>query len=663
MDGDETDYETISSAESEADEHVADEQEADEHEAEPGTPVSPGSNAENPFVVDDDPSLADEPNLADEPPLFVEDAPQFVEEVTDGDYVNDEDGQSSGSQSSSNESESEDSQTDASSEGQDQNNVFDSDAEEPPWSLVHCQEFCQPHWQRIHNKSYRRKCRIIRLTQEYRRVQRENRELRAEVEDLRARLAARRQVRGRYKATWYQLYRLRDNRQNMPNGRAISWAQIYKKSCLEGNMSQLLTFVHPRLKLRPPCPRDEQSTPRDEQNTTRTEEEPFVSWVWARLPAGVQLEVLRHLLVFTDGPIHAISRLDPYNEPPQPPRNCLGKISYLHRFHIGIRSVSLTYALNPQKVLAPLRGRFAKGIGSRLQRVQSISLLWKGSQYLTFKPTEHGHWSSRRTHPLLWLSEAKHLLNVEFFLQESHPEVMRRKHEPRALINHMAEKTNLQPSYRLNRDLRTLQGLDYIICLRGLKKVDFFDFDRWKSNGVIEQVRDYRFVMHVKNNVCRSKAPHDAETSEIRNLAPTVPGYVMESGDWDALERFLTKHFGIQTEQIPLQRGYAPVRSQPVSTFIVIDSDSEDDSDSRSSVRFGSGSGILEERQSMSSATSAIEEDRSNPGSEQPMASTESNAGSLDEVMDFDVIDPADDEMSDNDEDGDDLGDAMDLGE
>jgi hypothetical protein len=227
----------------------------------------------------------------------------------------------------------------------------------------------------------------------------------------------------------------------------------------------------------------------------------------------------------------------------------------------------------------------------------------------------------------------------------------------------MAEKTNLQPNYRLHRDLRTLQGLDYILCLRGLKKVDFFDFDRWKSDGVIEQVRDYRFVMDVKSNVCRSKAPHDAETSEIRNLAPTAPGYVMESGDWDALERFLTKHFGIRTGQIPLQRGYAPVRSQPVSTFIVIDSDSEDDSDTRSSVRFGSGSGILEERQSTSSATSAMEEDGSNPDSEQPMASTEINSESLDEVMDFDVIDPADDEMSDDDEDRDDFGDAMDLGE
>ncbi|CAG9999215.1 unnamed protein product [Clonostachys byssicola] len=467
MDGDETDYENISSAESEADEHEADEQmadgqeadeqEVDEHGAEPGIPVSPGSNAENPFIVDDGPNLAnhpnldDEPNLANEPPLFVDDGPQFVDDGPqfvddpDGDYVNNGDGQSSESQSSSNESESdeeEDSQTDASSEGQDQNNVPDSDAEEPPWSLVHCQEFCQPHWQRIHNKSYRRKCRIIRLTQAYNRVQRENRELRAEVEDLRAQLAARRQGRGRYKAT---------------------------------------------------C-----------------------------------------------------------------------------------------------------------------------------------------------------------------------PEYMRRRHEPEALIQHMAEKTNRHPNYRLNRDLRTLQGLDYILCLRGLKKVDFFDFDKWKNDGVIVQVRDFRFVMDVKNNVCRPKAPLDAETSEIRNLAPTVPDYVVESGDWEALERFLTKHFGIRTGQIPIRRDYAPVRLQPVSTFIVIDSDSEDDSDTRSSVRFGSGSGILEEGQSASSATSAMEEDGSNPDSEQPMASTESNP---DEVMDFDVIDPADDEMSDEEEDRDDFGDAMDLGE
>ncbi|CAH0052963.1 unnamed protein product [Clonostachys solani] len=627
MDGDETDYENISSGDSEADEHEQD------LATEPGTPVSPGSNPENPLFVDD------APNLADEPPLFVEDVPLFIEEVTDGDYVNDDDGQTNGSQTSSNESESDeetDSQGDASSEGQGHNNVFDSDAEEPVWSLPHCQEVCQPQWQRIHNKSYNRKCRIIRLTQAYRRVLRENRELQAEVEDLKARLAVRRQARGRYKATWYELYRLRDRRENMPNGRAISWAAIYKKSCLEGNMSQILTFVHPRLKLRAPYPRDEQITP-------RTVGERFV--FWARLPAGVQLEVLRHLLVFTDGPVHAISRLDPFKEPEELPRNCLGKISYLHRFHVGIRSVSLTYALDPHEVLAPL----------------GVCKKWNTwGCYLFY---ERGHWSSRRTHPLLWLSEAKRLLNVEFFLQESHPEVMRRKHEPRALIDHMAEKTNLQPNYRLHRDLRTLQGLDYILCLRGLKKVDFFDFDRWKADGVIEQVRDYRFVMDVKNNVSRPKAPHEAETSEIRNLAPTVPGHVMESGDWDALERFLTRHFGIRTGQIPLQRGYAPVRVHPVSTFIVIDSDSEDGSDAGSSVRFGSGSGILEERRSTGSVTSAMEDEHDgSPGSEEPMASTENDAESLDEVMDFDVIDPADDEMSD-DEDEDGFGDPMDLGE
>ncbi|VUC37858.1 unnamed protein product [Clonostachys rosea] len=623
MDGDETDYENIPSSDSEAGDD----------------PGSPGSNPNNPLVLDG------APNLADEPPLFVEDAPQFIgEEVNDGDYVEDGDGQSSSSQSSSSDSGSGE-ETD-SEIGENQNYVFDSDAEEPLWSLQHCQESCKPQWQRIHVKSYKRKCRVIRLTQENRQLRARLREQDAEIEDLKARLATRRQVRGRYKATWYELLRLRDNRENLPNGTAVSWAAIYKKSCSEGNMSPSPTFLHPRLKLRSPYPRDEQKEP-------PTTEERFV--LWARLPANVQLEVLRHLLVFKDSPVHAISRLDFYKEPRRPPRNCLGKISYLHRFHIGIRSVSLTFALNPQKVLAPL------AVCKKWNTWGCY--LFYGQNTFALSSLEHGRWSSRRTHPLLWLSEAKRLLNVEFFLQESHPEVMRRKHEPRALIEHMAEKTSLQPNYRLHRDLRCLQGLDYILCLRGLKKVDFFDYDKWKNDGVIEQVRDYRFVMDVKNNVCRPKAPHDDETSEIRNLAPTAPGYVMGSGDWDALEGFLTKHFGVRTGQIPLKRGYAPVRVQPVSTFIVIDSDSEDDSDARSSVRFGSGSGILEEIQSAGSVTSATEDEHeSNPGSDAPMPGIEDNAEALDEVMDFDVIDPADDEMSDGD-DGDDFGDAMDLGQ
>jgi hypothetical protein len=47
--------------------------------------------------------------------------------------------------------------------------------------------------------------------------------------------------------------------------------------------------------------------------------------------------------------------LDPFFEPASPNRNCNGKISLLHRFHIGRQRVSLTFGtIHPQKLLAPL---------------------------------------------------------------------------------------------------------------------------------------------------------------------------------------------------------------------------------------------------------------------------------------------------------------------
>jgi hypothetical protein len=276
------------------------------------------------------------------------------------------------------------------------------------------------------------------------------------------------------------------------------------------------------------------------------------------------------------------------------------RIELLRRFHIGSSSVNLTMATKPQELLAALQvckkwhvwgchlfygqnrfafsslgewGRFAKGIGSRLQRVQHIELLWVGSQHLTSKPTLKGKTTSRRTLDLIWLAEAIRLKTIKIHLRESDRGFMRRPYEPPRLIEHMKQKTAAQANFRLFRSFRTLQGLDYLLCLRGLESVEFFDHDQWLTSQRIIPVRDFTFVMDVNNAVRREKQELDHHMSQIRNLAPTIKNYNLSIHDWAALEAVLSGVKDPKVSEIPGD-GAIPVGTQPE---VIVLSDDETD--------------------------------------------------------------------------------------
>jgi hypothetical protein len=101
---------------------------------------------------------------------------------------------------------------------------------------------------------------------------------------------------------------------------------------------------------------------------------------------------------------------------------------------------------------------------------------------------------------------------------------MRRKHEPQQIVEYLEEKTEEQPNYRPFRALRTVQGLDYLHCLRGLRGVTFWDYDKWCAKVGKVAVRDWSFIQDVNNSVRRDKLPEDEHFSNIRNLAPLM-GY------------------------------------------------------------------------------------------------------------------------------------------
>ena len=139
-----------------------------------------------------------------------------------------------------------------------------------------------------------------------------------------------------------------------------TYEDIYKLSCKEENMSPVLTKTHPDLGLRSPHNSELQQDIVGPLHSGNTD----VEWVhvasngfalFDALPAPIFAAILEHVLVFDGQSIHAISRLDPHNEPDQVPQNVNGRDSLLHRFHVGRRKANVTFATNPQVMLAPLR--------------------------------------------------------------------------------------------------------------------------------------------------------------------------------------------------------------------------------------------------------------------------------------------------------------------
>ncbi|CAM1502034.1 Fc.00g040180.m01.CDS01 [Cosmosporella sp. VM-42] len=186
---------------------------------------------------------------------------------------------------------------------------------------------------------------------------------------------------------------------------------------------------------------------------------------------------------------------------------------------------------------------------------------------------------SRRTHPLTWLPEARRLKTVGVHVPESSKEYMRRKHETDSLIRHMKMKTIRQRNFRLFRSLRTLQGLDYLHALRGVERVEFWDYDVYLKDGTKQVVRDFTFVMDLNNAVQRPKHARDLQMAQLRNLAPLLPTYEPSDGEWIAIEAIIDR---VVIE--PDRPALIPGPQAPIGpAAIVIDSDPEEDSESKSS--------------------------------------------------------------------------------
>lgn len=142
----------------------------------------------------------------------------------------------------------------------------------------------------------------------------------------------------------------------------------------------------------------------------------------------------------------------------------------------------------------------------------------------TSEQVETGRTGGFRTSPLMMLCETKRLKTIKIFIQESDRKQMREARRDPELIKYMEEKTAGQPCNSMFRNLRTLQGLEYLVTLRGIEQVEFFDLDKWIRHGIVISVHDYTFVRDIASTVCREKNAKDGFFSQIQNLMPLADG-------------------------------------------------------------------------------------------------------------------------------------------
>lgn len=112
---------------------------------------------------------------------------------------------------------------------------------------------------------------------------------------------------------------------------------------------------------------------------------------------------------------------------------------------------------------------------------------------------------------------------------------MRRQYEPEGVIRYLKKNTINQPNYRMFRALRTLQGLDNVLCLRGVQSIAFWDHTKWLRGGHKCRVRDKSFVLDVSRAVQKRKSHTEFEQSRLRSLQELLPDFNPNDDVWWAM--------------------------------------------------------------------------------------------------------------------------------
>ncbi|KAI0829137.1 hypothetical protein F5Y06DRAFT_282809 [Hypoxylon sp. FL0890] len=372
------------------------------------------------------------------------------------------------------------------------------------------------------------------------------------------------------------------------NATGPSYANIYRESCKQENMSQKLTVFHPDF-----CLRNEKVEARRRRATAAVDylhdrlfltiilpctfmrlqpvSQHLLEWrpfPFERLPLQIQVRIFK-LMFVKKRLIHCLSRLDPSNPPEDFPKEDQEGCSQLPTaFHFGTSPCQIVLARKPNDVLKALLvckrwyfigvhafygrntfafsslgewHRFCNGIGhARVERLVNVELMWHGA---LMPPHESGR--SRRSLGLSWFTQTKRLRTLVVHIQECAKDRIKRAYEhgrrARSRANNgrkkrvddneypfeasdvkfdpfkvMVQRTAYQPHFREYRSMYTVQGMDYIRQLRGMKWIRFKERDGPEHR---QSIRDSSFLRDI-NFATTPKKPRLALQSELENLTP-----------------------------------------------------------------------------------------------------------------------------------------------
>ncbi|KAG9251309.1 uncharacterized protein F5Z01DRAFT_639455 [Emericellopsis atlantica] len=568
--------------------------------------------------------------------------------------------------------------------------------EEPKWENEHSLEDFREIYDQLdawHNRqngrlNARHRARELALEHRVQQVeaqkaqlQTRNSQLQAEKAQLRAQLAGRRRP-ARTNITWKHKFA------NFINKGDGNWMEVCKDAYKELNICQDLKSVHPGIDFTAPSYRDierhelavERYNATTAEQSTRDVAVPGLD----KLPPVILTRILDHILVFNDN-VHVISRPDPHHAPilqthQQGRRVTADEMAIPRRFFIGSGKCSITYAIRPRHLLAAFgvnrrwnalgtaifygnNDRFSMGIGNILQHIGHISFLWKGTQCLIF-PRQYetlknglkgttAKYASRRTHGLGLLPQAIRLKTIRIHVQESSEKCIRRQHETGGARRYMNDMTVGQPNNRRKRNLKTLQGVDNLECLRGVKWIQLFDFDHWLCRGKLVPVCDFSFVQCVQSQIYRHKDGEAQELSEMSGIHPTLLSYRLSHYECAILEDISAYHTAriIKEEQGP-HPGPPPAPGMvPTGLITINDSDENGNTDDNiTSVSDESDTGSSSEEEDDAAAKTPTQSDPSyhtQPSSVEP----EGAFGSIESPLVI-LDDDSDEESEDEDVEG-----------
>ncbi|KAJ8130241.1 hypothetical protein O1611_g3387 [Lasiodiplodia mahajangana] len=249
-------------------------------------------------------------------------------------------------------------------------------------------------------------------------------------------------------------------------------------------------------------------------------------------------------------------------------------------------------------------GRFCNGIGkARVGRLVNVELMWQGA--LTPRQ-EKG--VSLRKQPLAWFMHTSRLRSLVVHINESGKSYMRRPYEmmhPKDYYEDFAaadvdeddldifgmevRRTTFQPNFRKNRSMRTVQGMDFIYQLRGMRRVRFCDVNADQPDT---EIRDWSFIRDINSVVRMKKTDAAMFKAEIENLKP-LTGLADFIPDDEIKELVLSFYNDNLVEDISTYGSEAPSSSSSGISRVQTLSDgseSDTDRDSRGSSRSRDGS-------------------------------------------------------------------------